>query len=195
MLSAMPAWATMPPKFKPSLKGKEIVDPQMAVFIKLDDLQRVLKKELTSQRDVMVQLLNTELISQEHLKAITKQNPVSAIPVVEKLEQIRAQLVERRDEGDYYYEEGTATTTEHILDLNAMWGYPVKGYILKNDSKTNIRAAHVSRREVSIDFAPERFYTIRPREEFVTPNNIKVVWKLILKTDAGTADYRLWLLW
>lgn len=187
----------MPPKTtnKPSIQGQERVDPELAVFIVLDDISRILKKELKAQREATVQLLNTTLLNQEHLKAITKQNPVSAIPVVEKLEQIRAQLVERRDEGDYYYEEGTATTTEHILDLNAMWGYPVKGYILKNDSKTNIRAAHVSRREVSIDFAPERFYTIRPREEFVTPNNIKVVWKLILKTDAGTADYRLWLLW
>ncbi len=55
---------------KPSLKGKEIVDPQMAVFVKLDDLQRVIQKEFAAQRDVLVQLLNTELISQEHLKAI-----------------------------------------------------------------------------------------------------------------------------
>jgi len=179
---------------KPTVKGKEIVDPEMAVFIKLDDLQRVLKKELTSQRDVMVQMLNTNLLIQEHLKAI-KQSQVAPIPLVEKLEEIRSLIVDRQDEGDYYYEEGTATTTEHILDLNAMWGYPVKGYILKNDSKTNIRAAHISQPEFTLDFAPERFYRVRPREEFVTPNNIKVVWKLILKTDAGTADYRLWLLW
>ena len=175
----MPVWAaTMPPKAKPSLKGKEIVDPQMAVFVKLDDLQRVVKTEFVAQRDVLVQLLNTEIISQEHLRAIKQSQ------------------TDRKDEGDYYYEEKTATTTERMLDLNAMWGYPVKGYILKNDSRTvDIHAAHISRREVSLDFATERFFRVRAREEFVTPNNIKVVWKLIIKTEADTADYRLWLLW
>ncbi len=175
----MPVLVTMPAKpAKPSLKGKEIVDPQMAVFVKLEDLQRVVKKELVAQRDVLVQFLNTQLIIEQHLKAIKDKQTA------------------RQDEGDYYYEEETATTTDHTLDLNAMWGYPVKGYILKNDSRTvDIFAAHVSRRDMSLDFAEERFFRVRPREEFVTPNNIKVVWKLIIKTEVDTADYRLWLLW
>jgi len=55
---------------KPTVKGKEIVDPEMAVFIKLDDLQRVVQKEFTAQRDVLVQILNTELIIEGHLKAM-----------------------------------------------------------------------------------------------------------------------------
>jgi hypothetical protein len=184
------------PATKPSVRGKEIVDPEMAVFIKLDDLQRVLKKELTAQREVLVQILNTTILNQQHLKALVVKRDKYEDTVTE-LAQIKKELLDRRDEGDYYPEKGTATTTEHILDLNELFLHPVKQLVIKNDSKTTtIRIAFISRLDLTLGrFAEERYFDVNPREEYITPNNINVIWRIGIKTDSGTANYRLWLHW
>jgi len=168
----------------PTVKGKEIVDPQMAVFIKLDDLQRVFKKELTLTRDVMVQLL----------KVIQGTSGAAPILLVEKLEQIRHEIAIRRDEGEYKYYEDTATTTETIYDFIRDFGFPIKSYTLINDSDNDILLGHMSEEHL-LDVSPERFGTIKKGETFPMLNNNPVVRKIIIKTDSGTADYRLWILW
>jgi len=187
----------MAPSAKSTIKGQEIVDPQTAVYVKLDEISRMYQREFKAQRDVLVQILNTDMLIQEDLKAMRQQNPVSAIPVVEKLEEIRAQLVDIRDEGDYYPDKDTAGIKEKIYDLNEMFGHSVKQLVIKNDSKTTtLRVAFISRLDLTLgNFADERYFDVNPREEYTTPNNIKVIWRIGVKTNSGTANYRLWLHW
>jgi hypothetical protein len=197
-----------PPTAKASIKGNERVDPEMAVFIKLDDLSRILQKEFKAQRDVMVQLLNTTILNQEHLKAI-RQAPqgVAPIPLVQKMEEIRVEIndlisevADRRDQGEYRIYKDTANTTDFDLDLIKDYGFPVKGYILSNDGDNTIEIGHMSE-DYLLDVSPERFYPVYPDDApWEVMYDLKQrqgegIRRIILRTTTGTSKYRLWLFW
>lgn len=188
----------MPPPKKEksaSLDGYEIlpIDP----IIQLDDISVRLKK-LTSvmekQHEVTVQLLNATLSNSPP--------KVAPIPLVQKMEelrqemiQVRAEIVDRRDLGEYRIYRDAATTTPTDLDLIKDYGFPVKGYILSNDGDNTIEIGHMSEPEL-LDVSDERFYPVFPDDQpWKVIYNIKIIRRIILRTNTGTSNYRLWLFW
>ncbi len=170
-----------PVKSQPSLKGKEIVDPEMAVFIKLDDLSRLFKKELSAEREILVQLLNTTILNQEHLRGIVKE--------------IRKWREAWSDEGEYRYIENTATTTaiEYVLGVDFV--IPLKAYMIANDGGQTIRIGHLSSGSTIDEVNDEKFQSVYSSDQ---PLRIKShdrkIRKIVIKTVSGTSPYRLWVM-
>jgi len=135
------------------------------------------------------------------LDELIQEQRVAMMPLIEKLEQVRlevaqvkAEIAIRRDEGEYRYYEDTATTTETIYDFIRDFGFAIKSYTLINDGANDIEVGHMSEEHL-LDVSPERFGTVLNGETFPMLNNNPVVRKIIIKTESGTADYRLWVLW
>lgn len=180
-------------KTKASIKGNERVDPEMAVFIKLDDIQRVLQKEFKAQREVMVQLLNTMLVSQEHLKAI-KVNPSDGVDAI--IQEIRMWREAWSDAGEYRYIEDTAVTTEIEYVLAKDFEHPLKSYMIINDGANTIRIGHLSAGSPIDEVNEEKLQSVYSNDQPLSINyNDRKIRKIVLKTLSGTSAYRLWLLW
>jgi len=181
-----------PAKTKSSIKGNERVDPEMAVFIKLDDISRLFKKELTAQRDVMVQMLNTNLLIQEHLQAIKQSNSAT-------VQEIAKWRESWQDEGEYSYIEGTATITETKYILAVDFDKPLKQYMIVNDGSNTIKIGHLSTGSTIDEVNDQKFQAVYSDDQPLSikyhPEFGKGIRKIVLKTESGTSSYRLWLLW
>jgi len=120
---------------------------------------------------------------------------------VEKLNKsILKELTDEADEGEYMFVQGTATTdtSQNITDLLGMMGHPVKGYIIKNDGGNTLEVGHnitPSSIDSTVQTASARFYPLFAGEQHKEMFNKKVIRNVYLRTAAGTASYRLWLLW
>lgn len=96
---------------------------------------------------------------------------------------------------------GTANIdpAQNITDLLALMGYPVRGYLIKNDDLVNtLEVGHnitTSSIDSNIQTANARFYPVLKGESHKEMFNRKVIRNVYIRTVAGTAPYRLWLLW
>lgn len=116
------------------------------------------------------------------------------------LKAILEELKSHDDEGEYFFQHGTATTdlSLNIIDLLAQLEHPVKGYIVKNDGKNTIEAGHNMTPSVidsNLQTATARFYPIFAGETHKEMFNRQVIRNIYIRTVTGTSDYRLWLLW
>jgi hypothetical protein len=175
---------------KSHIKGKEIIDPEMAVFIKLDELQRALQKEFKAQRDIMVQLLNTDMLIHEHLKHLKTNALVQEIVKWREAWQ---------DAGEYRYIEDTATTNATEYILAADFEYPLKGYMIINDGDNTIKIGHLSTGSPIDEVNDQKFISVYSDDQPLSikyhPEYGKGIRKIVLKTLSSTSAYRLWLLW
>lgn len=161
------------PKKKP-----EAIDPDKAIFVTLDDISRNIAK-LTK---LQAELLKTGLKDHELLSSILKE------------------LQDEADEGEYLFVAGTATTvlSANITDLLAILGFPVKGYVIRNDGANTIQVGHnITRSSIdsNVQTASARFYPIFAGEQHREMYNRKKVRNVYIRTLAGVSAYRLWLLW
>jgi hypothetical protein len=114
---------------------------------------------------------------------------------------ILEELKSSDDEGEYMFVQGTANTdpAQNITDLLGMIGHPVKGYMIKNDDLVNtLEVGHnitMSSIDSTIQTASARFFPVFTGELHKEMFNRKVIRNVYLRTAAGTAPYRLWLLW
>lgn len=117
----------------------------------------------------------------------------------EILKEILEQLKIRMDEGEVFYQEGTADTTGIILDFIKEFNHLVKKYKLINDSAgVVLQVVHITQPETDLDpgRAPGRYASVLSTDLPHEVNyNIKFIRKLGIKTKTGTADYRLWVYW
>jgi hypothetical protein len=109
-------------------------------------------------------------------------------------------LSEHDDDGDYLFQQGTATTdlSQNIIDLLGLLGYPIKGYVLKNDGTNTIEIGHnitPSIIDSNIQTVAGKFYPLFAHEEHKEMFNRKVIRNIYMRTDTGSSAYRLWLLW
>ena len=162
---------------KPAIKKrgvepqKKIIEPGTFSVITLDDISRKLSELLILNGSV--EKLN---------KAILKE------------------LKDADDEGEYLFVSGTATTdlSLNITDLLGILGFPVKGYIIKNDGANIIQVGHnitASSIDSSIQTGSARFYPVFVGESHKEMFNRKVIRNVYIRTAVGTSAYRLWLLW
>ena len=155
---------------KPTVKKafeplKKTIDPGVFLAGTLDDISRKLSKLLISNESILKELTDDE------------------------------------DEGEYMFVQGTANTdpAQNITDLLGVMGHPVKGYIIKNDDLINtLEVGHnitPSSIDSTVQTASARFYPLFKGEEHKEMFNRRVINNVYLRTAAGTAPYRLWLLW
>ncbi|MDO9355634.1 MAG: hypothetical protein Q7T55_18180, partial [Solirubrobacteraceae bacterium] len=116
------------------------------------------------------------------------------------LSSILKELQDEADEGEYLFRQGTASTTlaDNIIDVIAITGFPVRGYIIKNDGANTIQVGHnitPSSIDSNIQTAAARFYPIFVGEDHKEMFNRKVINNIYIRTSTGTSPYRLWLLW
>lgn len=126
------------------------------------------------------------------LQALLEQNKL--------LQAILKELKDANDEGEYLFVSGTATTNlaNNIIDLLGILGFPVKGYIIKNDGATTIQVGHNithSSIDSNVQTVSARFYPVLTGEQHKEMFNRKVIRNVYIRTAAGTSAYRLWLLW
>jgi len=109
--------------------------------------------------------------------------------------QIKTELHDRRDEGEYRYYEATATTTVTNYDLIRDFGFPVKGLMISNDGNVDIQVGYMSYKHL-LDVPDEKLITIRTTDgPYRDRNNTKTIRRILVQTAAGTSDYRLWVYW
>lgn len=117
------------------------------------------------------------------------------------LQAILKELQDSDDMGEYMFVSGTATTnlSQNIIDLLGTMGHPVKGYIIKNDDLVNtIQAGHnitTSSIDSNVQTSSARFYPLFAGEEHKEMFNRNVIRNVYIRSSAGTAPYRMWLLW
>lgn len=167
------------PNKTPEAGATELVNPE--TFIQLDDLAVRLQKLtgiMVKQQEIMLQILNTTLLNKQNTTAI------------------RNLIRDTIDDGEYKYIPDTATTTETLLNLIADFHFPINGYIFKNDGSETIKFAHISYKVSSPEDIPEeRFGEVLPGEELTIISKTKKIRMIKIKTESGSSDYRLWLLW
>lgn len=118
--------------------------------------------------------------------------------IVDTNSKLLKELVDERDEGEYLRREGTASTTMTTFDILGILGFPVKGYEIHNDGNNNIVFAHnltLSLTLSNVDTSNVRFSTLLVGDNIRFIYNRKIVRNIYLKTNTGTSDFRLWLLW
>jgi hypothetical protein len=116
------------------------------------------------------------------------------------LQKIYSKLSEHDDDGDYLFQQGTATTdlSQNIIDLLGTPGYPVKGYVINNNGKNTIELGHnitPSIIDSNLTTVTGKFYPLFAGETHKEMFNRKVIRNIYIRTDIGTSTYRLWLLW
>lgn len=167
------------PKKSPEFGSTELTNPE--TFIQLDDLAVRMKKLtdiMKNQQEIMLQILNVTLLNQQNLTSI------------------RNDIRDTIDDGEYKYISDTATTTETLLNLIADFHFPINGYIFKNDGSETIKFAHISYKVSSpVDIPDEKLSDVLPGEELKIISKTKKIRMIKIKTESGTSDYRLWLLW
>lgn len=116
------------------------------------------------------------------------------------LQSILKELKDENDTGEYIFISGTATTnlSQNITDLLGILGFPVKGYIIKNDGVNIIEVGHnitTSSIDSNMQTGSARFYPVFAGEMHKEMFNRKVIRNVYIRTTAGISAYRLWLLW
>jgi hypothetical protein len=125
---------------------------------------------------------------------------VSLDDISQYLKLILKELQSHDDEGEYIFQQGTATTDTalNIIDLLGILGYPVKGYVITNDGGNTIEVGHnltPSMIDSTLQTSTTRFYPIYPNETHTEMFNRKVIRNIYIRTDVGISAYRMWLLW
>jgi len=109
--------------------------------------------------------------------------------------QIKTELQDRRDEGEYRYYEATASTMVTNYDFIRDFGFPVKGLMISNDGNVDIQVGYMSYKHL-LDVPDEKLITIRATDgPYRDKNNTKTIRRILVQTAAGTSDYRLWVYW
>lgn len=126
------------------------------------------------------------------LQAVLDQNKL--------LQSILKELQDSDDMGEYLFVTGTATTnlSQNITDILGIIGYPVKGYLIKNDGANIIEVGHnitTSSIDSNLQTGSARFYPVFVGELHKEMFNRKVIRNVYMRTAAGVSAYRLWLLW
>lgn len=160
-------------------KKSEIIEPGASIYVTLDDISQKFSKLLQTQAELL------KKASRDH----------------ELFSSILKELRDEADEGEYMFMSDTATTdpAANITDLLATMGHPVKGYLVKNDDLVNtLEVGHnitPSSIDSNIQTASARFYPLFHGEQHREMFNRKVIRNVYIRTAAGTAAYRLWLVW
>jgi hypothetical protein len=158
----------------------------------LNNISVQLGKLLNSQSE-QIQMLKqqTDALKQQTVVMSSQQNTLSAI---------LKELSDYNDGGDYLIQQGTATTdlSQNIIDLLGLLGYPIKGYVIKNDGANTIEIGHNITPSVidsNLQTVTGKFYPLFAHEEHKEMFNRKVIRNIYMRTDTGSSAYRLWLLW
>lgn len=120
--------------------------------------------------------------------------------IAQWLRLILEELWSHDDEGEYFFQQGTATInlSLNIIDVLAQLGHPVKGYIIKNDGGNIIEVGHNMTPSVidsNLQTASARFFPVFTGESHKEMFNRQVIRNIYIRTTVGTSAYRLWLLW
>lgn len=117
---------------------------------------------------------------------------------------ILKELLERKDEGKAIYNKGTLSSTVFtILDTTEIPGNPVKGYTIRNtDTINSIYVAHNIAKNIKADIdisdslkSNPIFTTLLPGEGENIIYNTKCIRSIHLLAVAGTATYKIKLIW
>lgn len=101
---------------------------------------------------------------------------------------IYSELNSEADEGEYLVLEKTANTTEDIIFMKDFVGHYIKGYTLKNNGNVDIQIGHNS------DLS-KRYSSVSSVSEVSFSFNRKKVRSIYVKTNSGTSNYTLTLMW
>jgi len=149
---------------------KKIIEPGVFLAMTLDDISRKLSELLISNGSL--EMLN---------KAILKE------------------LKDGADEGEYFRQDATAnTTTFDTIDFLAIFGFPVRGFMIRNDGANNILYGHnITRSSIdpTVQTIDARFIVLEPHEKIKFAYNRKRINNIYLKSVGGNSDYRLEAVW
>lgn len=160
---------------KPAVKKaveppKKTIDPGVFLAGTLDDISRKLSELIIS--NASIEKLNKNILKE---------------------------LTDEADAGELFKKEGTANTdTFDIFDFLAILGFPIKGFMIRNNGANNIIYGHnitQSSIDPTIQVSDARFITLEPNEKIKFSYNRKRINNIYLKSEGGTSDYRLEAVW
>lgn len=169
-------------------KNPNIIDPQMATFVTLDDISIKLNK-----------LIDLSIINQKTLSSLLEYT----VKNEKRLEIIQEQILAEADNGQFLRTSGTVTTTKFtIIDTNVAPGHMVKSYTVKNDGPNTIFVAHnvaisseVDADIVDISGIVSRFNVVLPNEDVRFAYNRKTIRNIHILSSGGDSQFRSWLAW
>lgn len=169
-------------------RKENIIDPQMATFVTLDDISIKLNK-----------LIDLFKINQKTLSSLLDYTTKNEM----RLEVIQDQILADADNGQYLRTSGTATPNRFvIIDTQISPGHMVKGYTVKNDGPNNIFVAHnaaisseVDVDTVDITTLTSRFDEVLPNEDIKFVYNRRTIRSVHILASGGNSTFRAWLVW
>ncbi len=169
-------------------KQENIIDPQMATFVTLDDISIKLNK-----------LIDLSIMNQKTLSSLLDYT----VKNEKRLEVIQDQIVEEADNGQYLRTSGTVTTDRFvIIDTNVAPGHMVKSYTVKNDGPNTIFVAHnaaisseVDVDTIDVSTLTSRFDEVLPNEDIKFVYNRRTISNVYILASGGNSQFRSWLTW
>lgn len=136
------------------------------------------------------------------LDELMREQRIAMIPIVQMLDKVRQEVADlkheifiRKDEGEYRYYEATASIIATDYDFIRDFGFPIKGMMISNDGNVDIQVGYMSYKHL-LDVPDEKLITIRATDgPYRDKNNTKTIRRILVQTEAGTSDYRLWVYW
>ena len=124
-----------------------------------------------------------------------KRIPEKSLSEGENLNAIRKLLEDFRDQGEYRYYQGNASTTPTDIDFIRDFGFPVKCIWISNDGAVDLQIGYMSENYL-LDVSRERFFDVMAGDPALEiKNNIKCIRRIIIQTAAGVSAYRLRVFW
>lgn len=167
----------------PNGKVEKIVKPDVFIATTLDDISRKL-----------TQLLGDYQANKEQNKRLIEINTEMANTDSKMLKE----MLDEKDEGEYMRRTDTATTSFTIIDVVGTLSFPVKGWEIHNDGSEVILFAYnlmPVAMNMDIDINNTRFSRLLAGDNISFRFNRRTIRNIYLRTESGTSDYRLWLVW
>lgn len=172
---------------------RNIIDPMLTV-VTMDDISIKLSKLLEySDRNekILSSILEQTVKSQQRLSDIQQQLSI-----------VKDENIADADEGEYLILRGTVTTTDYtIIDTQINPGYPVRGYIIKNDGPNILLAGHnivlsgVDPDLVDVTSNITRFFRVLNGEDVKFSYNRNKIRNIYMLGSGGNCSFRIWLIW
>lgn len=185
-------------------KIEKIIRPEVFVATTLDDISRKLSTlivdiETTKNLNSKILESNNRLLD-NNSKLIESTNKIERLnSLIEQTDsKILKEMVDERDEGEYLRRTDTATTAFTIIDVVGILGFPVKGWEIHNDGNNTILFAHnlmPTAMNMDIDVNNTRFSPLLGGDNIAFRFNRRTIRNIYIRTETGTSDYRLWLVW
>lgn len=170
-----------------SQQPSNIIDPDMAVFVTLDDISIKFDK-----------LISLFIENQKTLSSLLDYT----IKNEKRLASIQNELIEEADVGEYLKIGGTVTTSEFvILDTDTAPGHPAKSYVVINDGPNTIYVGHnmalssIGPEIIDVTNPVARFNRVLNGESLRFEFNRRKVNNIYILSTVGDSTYRGWLVW